>query len=426
MKFKGKKLITSLLFVLSVGMFTPAKVETYAAENPPSIVGTFAVTMDYETGEIIYAKGIDEKAYPASTTKVLTALLFAENKNKSDEISYTESARQQPAYSLLTDFNAIKVGDTMTGDDVMKSLLLHSANDAAYMIADSVAGNSSKFADLMNEKVTELGLKNTHFVNPNGLHDDNHYSTAYDLAVILREAYKNPWVSEVMALENAKVHISNGQNISLTNRNRYINVDGNIGGKTGFTNPAGRCLVAIYEQDGRKIIGTVLNSAYDAQDITVFNDMKAIVDYSFDAEQVTLFNAGDVVATVPVSYKAFKFFGPTKTVEVPMTLVENVTYYDNEANRQSFKPSTVDIGDMDAWKLASNSESVKVTITDGRIYSQDYALKADISTSQILKDNLGLYGLTIGAILVIIILLLLVIRIINVRNRRSRRRKRIF
>lgn len=426
MKFKGKKLIASFLCALSLGLFTPAKVEAYAAENIPDIVGEFAVTMDYETGEIIYAKELDDRAYPASTTKVLTGLVFAEHANKSDKIPYTEDAKKQPPYSLLTDYNAINTGDTMTADDVMKSLLLYSANDAAYMIADYVSGSAAKFADLMNQKIKELGLKNTNFVTPNGLHDDNHYSSAYDLAVILREAYKNPWVSEVMGLETATVHISNGKNIALTNRNRFINDNGNVAGKTGFTNPAGRCLVGIYEKDGRKIVGTVLKSAYDAQDISVFNDMNTIIDYSFDVEKTTLFKAGDVIATVPVSYKAFRFFGPTKTIDVPMTLVEDVTYYDNEANKQAFKPSTVDIGDMSAWKLASNSDSAKVTITDGRIYSKDYALKADISVGKILKANAGLYALTLGIALVVIIVILLVIRIINVRNRRNRRRKRIF
>ena len=130
--------------------------------------------MDYDTGEIIYEKNANDKMFLASTTKLMTALLFAEKFNKTDLITYTGTAKAQPEYSLdlnymKTNNKAMTVGDTLSADVVMKSLLLYSANDAAYMISDAVGGDTSKFADMMNAKAKELGLTGTHYENPNGL-----------------------------------------------------------------------------------------------------------------------------------------------------------------------------------------------------------------------------------------------------------------
>lgn len=429
MNLKVKGLITSLLLTLSIGIVSPAKTSVYATETttPPSIVGNYAVTLDYETGEIIYAKDIDTRTYPASTTKVLTGLLLAENKNKEDSILYTDAANNQPEYSLSKNYpGLINVGQTLSADDVMKILLLFSGNDTAIMVADSISGSESAFAELMNKKVSDLGLKNTHFVTANGLHDDNHYSTAYDLAVILREAYKNPWVSQTMKLKNAVINFPNGKNVTFENRNRFVGQNGNIGGKTGFTTPAGRCLIAVYERDGRKIVGAVLKSAYDFNDETVFNDMNKIIDYSFNAKQTVFLEKGKSVGTIPVEYKAFKFFGPTKTIDVPMTLAEDITYYDNDINKSDFTYAINPLTDIDAWKLATNPTSATLNVSDQRLYAQNYKLNADISVGAIIKANIGFYALIFVGALAVIVIILLIIRIVNVRKRKRRRRRKMF
>ena len=175
---KKNFILKTLILTLSISLFSPlASINAKAATTAqPDINAQAAITMDLETGEIIYCKDADSKRYPASTTKLLTGLLLAENKQKSDEIAFTESAKIQPEYSLNINFmhNSMKVGDTMSADDVMKGLLLFSGNDTAYMIADNVAGNSQKFADMMNAKAKEIGANNSHFVTANGLHDENH------------------------------------------------------------------------------------------------------------------------------------------------------------------------------------------------------------------------------------------------------------
>lgn len=422
---RRKGILTSLILAMGFTIFSPFANKVQAAEKvtSPSIAGTYAVTIDYETGELIYTKGIDEKAYPASTTKMLTALIFAENKEKSDTIPYTADALKQPAYNLNTNQGIIKVGDTMTADDVMKALLLFSANDSAYMIADSVAGDSKSFEDMMNKKIADLNLKNTHFVTPNGLHDSDHYTTAYDLSVIAKEAFHNDWVRETMATDKATIEVSNGKTINLENRNRFVGQDGNIGGKTGYTSQAGRCLVAIYERSGRKLIGVVLNSAYDAKDETVFNDMKKIMDYSYSAEKETYLKAGEQVDKVKVDYKPFRLFGPTKTIEVPLVLQEDVTYYNNEINKKEIEAS-VKVKNLNAWQLASNKDAAKLDVKE-RVYSKEYSLKANLSTSSLIKANLLLYFVTFIVIILILALALFIVALIK-RGGKRRRRKRIF
>ena len=415
-----KKLLSSILIALSVSLFTPAKATIHAEQiNEPNIAGKYAVTLDYDTGEIIYAKNIDERAYPASTTKVMTSLLFAENASKNDSFPYTADAKAQQPYTLNDSFGPIPVGEGMNANDLMKALLMFSANDAAAVIADGVAGNAQNFSNMMNEKVKELGLKNTHFVTPNGLHDDNHYSTAYDLAVILQNAYKNPWVSETMRLKDSDITV-NGKKVLLENRNKELGIDGNIGGKTGFTTPAGRCLVSVYERDGRKIVGAVLNSQYDAKDEIVFNDMNKIIDYSYSVNRVPYIKAGTTIGTIPVEYKLFRWFGPTKTIDVPFVTTENIDYYDNYVNKAE-TTQKINLKDLNAWQLASNPESATVTVSQ-RAYVKDYPIKANIGAFTLIKANfLSYLGIFVLAIVVILVILF-IIRTINMRKRRRRRR----
>lgn len=190
MRRKFSTLLLTIFFVISFSMTAFA-----ANADLPRISGKSAIVIDAKTGEIIYAKDIDASPmYPASTTKLLTALLLAEHKQPNDLLTYTQNAANQPEYSLynLVGRSKIRVGDTMTADNVMKALLLFSANDSAYMIADNIAGSPAEFANMMNEKIKSLGLKHTHFITPNGLDNgiDNHYTSAYDLSVITREGCK--------------------------------------------------------------------------------------------------------------------------------------------------------------------------------------------------------------------------------------------
>lgn len=426
---KKNFILKTLILTLSISLFSPlASINAKAATTAqPDINAQAAITMDLETGEIIYCKDADSKRYPASTTKLLTGLLLAENKQKSDEIAFTESAKIQPEYSLNINFmhNSMKVGDTMSADDVMKGLLLFSGNDTAYMIADNVAGNSQKFADMMNAKAKEIGANNSHFVTANGLHDENHYTTAYDLSLITKAAFQNDWERETMELADASIQI-NGAKVLLENRNLGLGKNGNIAGKTGLTNAAGGCLAAVYEVNGRKLIGVVLKSRQvDNADMTKFNDMDSIMNYSYNTSKTVYKSSGEEVGTTDVQYKSFGFFGPTKTITVPLKLTQDVTYYANAIN-DAESQITYDKTDSSAWKLLFNKD---VTLTySTRNHNESVAGSVDISFGNILKDNIIIYIATLASIIIIITLIILIKNLASNSRRRkssySRRRRR--
>jgi len=418
---------TKLAFLLTLIFILSLTSNVFAAEaTRPQIYGKAAITMDIDTGEIIYENNIDGRYYPASTTKLLTALLLAENKTKSDMLTYTESAKKQPEYSFYNHYpKSIDVGVQISGQDVMDSLLLFSANDIAYMIADNVSGDSEKFKDLMNERIKKLGLKNTHFVTPNGLDDntDDHYTTPYDLSVIGRHAFKNDWVREAMAKKTSKVTTSTGKIFYLDNRNKLVGENGCVGGKTGYTEKAGRCLVAFFDRDGRKIMGVVMKSVYGANDTEVFDDMKKIIDWSYNAKSVVLYSKDAVVETKTIDYKPLRFFGPEKTIQVPLAIKEDVKYYDNEVNKKDLsdvKNKIVKIDNLNLWNL-DNSKSIGTFTLNEREAAKSYKLYTTVSKSDIVKANMGLY---IGLAAVVIVIFLVVIFLVLQIKRLTRKRKR--
>lgn len=414
-----RALISSLL--ASVLIFTNV-INAKAADNSmPKIAGKAGITIDMGTGEIIYANNIDDTYYPASTTKLLTGLLFAESKSKGDEIKYTESAKKQPADSMDKTIHKMQVGETMSAQDVMDSLLIFSANDAAYMIADNVSGDTNKFADLMNERIKKLGLKKTHFLIPNGLHDKDHYTTPYDLSVIGREAFKNDWVRETLAKSKSRITTSTGTVMDINTRNKILGIDGCLGGKTGYTNPAGRTLVAFFERDGRQIAGVVMKSVYDANDTFVFDDMKKIIDWSYSQQPVALHKSGDTLKTETITYKPFKFFGPEKSVQVPLLVNDDIKYYDNSVNKAEAKES-FNIEKLDVWNLKPENPVGTFTLKE-REAVKNFKLYTTISTKDIIKENAALYaGAGIAVVAVILAIMILTIKIKNSRRRRSSRR----
>lgn len=419
---KNKKNITRIIAAALCFMTISIQgVNVKAAETPPSILGKGAITIDVKTKEIIYEKNIDEKMYPASTTKLMTALLLAENKKKTDDIKYTKDAKSQPAFALSTDIiRPIKIGDTMTADDVMKAMLLFSANDSAYMAADAVSENTESFIKLMNDKAAKLNMKSTHFVTANGLHDDNHYTTPYDLCILGRASLSNSWVKEVSGTKKDTIKISTGLTAAVENRNKLLGKNGCIAGKTGYTSQAGKCLVALYERNGRQILGVVMKSVYDANDTSVYNDMEKIIDYSYKAAPVTKYKKNTKVDEKEISYKPFVFFGPTKTVKVPLILTEDVSYYDNAINKKEIK-AEVTTESVNPLKLSNNTKVGTLTLKE-RESTKTYPLYSNITTNEILKENIGLYilsaGLTIAGIVIIITIIL---KIKNSRGKRSRR-----
>lgn len=420
-----KRFFKGMVLLLCLTLITPfaGNVKAFAAVDTPQIIGESSITMDMDTGEVIYSKNADVKRSPASTTKLLTSLIFAENKNKGDIIPYSEYSASLNETTLNSDFMGmtVKAGDTMTADDVMKAVMIYSANDASVLMAESVAGSVADFNKMMNEKAKELGAVNSNFVSPNGLEDttnanNNNSTTAYDLALISIAAYKNDWIRETMTLDKTSVTLD-GKKIYIETRNKNLNKDGNVGGKTGTETLAGHCFVGYYTRDGRNLVTVVLGSEYGADGTNVFNDTKAVADYSYSATKVPYKTTGEEIGTVDLSYKLFKFFGPTKTISAPITLSQDVEYYKNDFNDATARLTLANT-DLDAWKAASNND-VDLTFSVGK-FTETAKGTINLSTGQILKANLPIYGAVILGAIIAIALIVAIVVLINKSSKRNR------
>lgn len=426
-----KNLFKTLAVTLTISLVSTLATVVSAKASEPTIVSEAAVVMDFETGEVIYEKKADEKMYLASTSKLMTALLFAESKTKTDTITYTEDAKAQPPYTIDSEQmkpygKTMKVGDTLDADTVMKELLLFSGNDAAYMVADSVSGDSASFVDAMNKKAEELGLTSTHFENPNGLPQtqadgtskDVNYSTAYELAIIAREAFKNEWVKETMQLKEADVVLPGDTRIKIENRNTELGSNGNIGGKTGVTDSAGTCFAGVYERDGRKLVGVVLKCDRNNNNKR-FEDLKSMMDYSYPLEKEVFKASGDEVGTMDLEYKLFGFFGPTKKVSTKINLAQDVKLYKNAIN-DTAEIKLNNTKEQSAWKVASNKE-VNLTVSV-KEYSESVKGNVDITVGTLIKANILIYGAIILAFIIIIALIIFIIKLILDSSRKRKRR----
>ena len=212
--------------------------------------------MNAVTGEVIFEQNMHEKLPPASTTKIMTAIIALENSKLYDVVEMTHNAVRSEGSSTYA-----KSGDKLYMEDVLYGLMLNSGNDAAYAIAQTVSGTQEDFAKLMNAKAKEIGAKNTCFLNPSGLPQEGHYTTAYDLALIAGYAMRNSKFFEIVSSKTHKVWpINRPENIlEFSNHNKLLDMyEGCIGIKTGFTKKAGRCLVSACERDGMKYIAVTL------------------------------------------------------------------------------------------------------------------------------------------------------------------------
>lgn len=245
-----------------------------------------AILIEADTGRVLYEKNPDEPNLIASTTKIMTALIVIENCDMDAIVEI------KPEYTGIEGSSVyLQEGEKLTVKELLYCMLLKSGNDAATALACYTAGSIEAFAELMNEKVTQLNLKNTCFENPHGLDGDNQYSSARDLALITAEAMKHEVFCEIVATESITI----GQRY-LTNHNKMLKFyDGATGVKTGYTKQAGRTLVTSAERDGTRLIVVTLNDPNDWADHT------ALLDYGFEMyETVSLCSEGEVIAELQV------------------------------------------------------------------------------------------------------------------------------
>lgn len=244
------------------------------AVDLPAVSAKGAILIDAATGEILFEKNCKEKLPMASTTKIMSAMLALESGNLDEEFVVDSNAIKVEGSSM-----GLQEGDRVTMRALVHGMLLPSGNDAANAAAVRICGSVEAFVKLMNERAEELGLSSTHFVTPSGLDDytDEHYSSAYDMAILAKEALKNPDFREICGKYNAKLKFGNPPYERwLTNNNKLLNsCEGVIGVKTGFTDKAKRCLVSACERNGATLICVTLNAPND------WLDHSRLFDYGF-------------------------------------------------------------------------------------------------------------------------------------------------
>lgn len=281
------KKIFSILLCLSLFLgCLPADKAWAAAEWPSgiSISADGGIVMDVNSGAILYGKNINESYYPASITKILTALIIIENCDLDDTVTFSHTAVNtlEPGATIL----GARTGDRLSVRECLYALLLQSANEVANALAEHCSGSIEAFADLMNRKAESLGCTNSHFANPSGLNNENHYTSAYDMALISQAAFENPTFVEIDS--TTYYDVTPGQLQQYPNGWRYyahhrmlkkndsVYYDGIIGGKTGYTSLAGNTLVTCAERDGLKLVAVVLNGHQ-----THYTDTKTLLDFGF-------------------------------------------------------------------------------------------------------------------------------------------------
>ena len=292
MKIKKYTRVTAFfLAVCTVLLMLPLSVR--ADEYWPDGVKTqskSAIVMEVNTGTVLYEKKSHEKHYPASITKIMTTLLALENGNLSDMVTFSDDAINNTEGSGI----ARDYGEQMTLEQCLYGVMLESANECAYAVAEHVGGTVENFVDMMNAKAKELGCTNTHFANPHGLQDENHYTTAHDMALIAQAAYQNETFRIIIGTKMYTIPPTNKHAEETVLRNHhdmlctYHNANRKylypycVGGKTGYTATANSTLVTYAEKDGMTLICVVMNTQSPNQFIDTVN----LFDYAFDNFQV--------------------------------------------------------------------------------------------------------------------------------------------
>ncbi len=345
-------LILSFLFCYSDMVY--AKVEWPSA---PGISSDGGIIMDADTGTVLYSKNINTEMYPASITKLMTVLLVLENCTLDQTLTFSKNA----VFNIEFGSNHIgmNVGEQITVEEALYGILLESANEVSNGVGELIAGDQDKFVEMMNKRAQELGCKHTHFMNANGLHDKQHYSSPYDMALIARECLKHPDFKRIAGTRAYQLQPTN-----KVNEVRYLNnqhkmfegrknaYEGFECGKTGFTNQALNTLVTIAKRDNMELICVTMHG-----NLTQYTDTATLLDYGFKNYKNTPISSLD-------------------------TNLSNNYYLENETSFKNFLNGETDYTfeyDKNALMVLPNNGSfsdITTKITD--VKAQDYTLTANI------------------------------------------------
>ncbi len=292
-------LLTSIIFTLLFVFTTPVFGEEEGSNDSndsPDLApdAKSAILMERDTGEVIFDKNVDEKLPPASMTKIMTLLLIMEALEE-EKLKLDETVRvSERAASMGGSQIFLEAGEEMTVEELLKGVAIASGNDASVALAERIAGSEEAFVEQMNEKVKELKLENTHFQNSTGLPADNHYSTAYDMAVMAKELLKYETITEYTSIYEDYLREGEEDEFWLVNTNKLVRFyDGVDGLKTGYTDEAKYCLTATAEKDDMRVISVVMGAETTKQRNGNISNM---LDYAFNHfDTKKLFEKGETI-----------------------------------------------------------------------------------------------------------------------------------
>ena len=385
-----KKFCICLYLILILNMFIIPLVNADETEIP-NISSPAALLMDSSSGKILYEKNMNEKRYPASLTKVMTAIVVLENCNLSDiaTVSYDSVMSLSSGYVTAN----LQIGEELTVEQLLYVLMVGSSNDAAIVLAEHVSGSIEEFAKLMNEKAKELGCTSTNFVNPNGVHDEDHYSTAYDLALISRYAMKNETFRTIVSTTSYKLPVTNKYDRDdrfFTTTNSLLIVNNNNradnyyykyanGIKTGFTTPAGNCLIASANKGNLELITVILGSGQTDDGLSQrYIDTKALFDYGYETYTLReVIKSGGVVQTTNISNAT------RDTKKLDAVVSKDIHVLIKQKDKNSALLPEVKLNDNLKAPIKKGDIIGRVSYTvEGITYSEDLLANSDVKKSK--------------------------------------------
>lgn len=278
----------------------------FATSKKPDITSPAAILIDNKTGKVLYSKNENKKMYPASITKIITAILTLENCSLDEvvTVSYNAVMSVPEGYSSAS----LQIDEQLTVEQLLQVLLIHSANDAANALAEHVGGSIESFVSMMNTKVNELGLSHTHFTNPFGMHNDDHYTTAQDIAIMMKYCIKNKQFRKLAGSASCAIPATNKYGTrTYTSTNELIIPNHSnyypylTSGKTGYTTQAGDCLVSCSYKDNLELICVILGGKTENDVSTRFSETKALYEYGYNNYSIkNIINENDVITQIDI------------------------------------------------------------------------------------------------------------------------------
>ncbi len=402
---------------------TTNQAQSQNVNNNADKISTYSpscILIESSTGKILYEKNSHEVRYPASTTKIMTAILTIENCKLSDVATVSHNA----IFSVPASYAHanLREGEQLTIEQLLNVLLIPSANDSANVLAEHVAGSIDKFADMMNKKAKEIGCLNTHFVNPNGVHKKNHTTTAYDLALIGRYCMQNNTFREFVKKtecslpqtnkynkDNRKFKTTNDllkENNSKAKNNYYYPYA--IGIKTGYTSEAGSCIVAGAKKDGLEVIAVILGGENTEEKLSGrYLDCINLFNYAFENYSMKTLNEKNSVV------KQISVFGATsETKNLNVLVKDKISALVNQ--KQYLPTPEITINDNLRAPISANSIIGKITYKiDGEVYSSDLIAESNV-------DATNFFSILIYAILIFITLFFIYLLIKKPKSRKPR------